>query len=313
MQARLNMNQLAARIMQDRSTLRDFIGGTTRFHMTNLGDTLILNADVGSEPMPFGVRPLAHEQIAEKVGIPFKYYERMRAEKPDLLAHNVNTWFQAQPANRLVRTVGGSVRAFLSDSYRPLDNFDVAENILPKLIELKLEVVSAEITETRLYIQARDTRIQGEVKVGDVVQNGVVITNSEVGRGSLYIAELMYRLRCLNGMVGEDVVRKAHVGGARRGDISFTEEVFKTDTRNATDRAFWMQAVEKLVEVLQLTQAEGSGILNSLCRGGDLSQWGLANAVTAQAHTTENYDRAFEFEQLGTRVIELPRSTFENN
>ena len=37
----------------------------------------------------------------------------------------------------------------------------------------------------------------------------------------------------------------------------------------------------------------------------------LANAVTAMAHDTDNYDRAFEFEQMGTKVVELPRSTFE--
>ena len=341
MKTGLNLNELAARITQDRSTLKDYVGGTSHMRMDNAGHLILQN---GSQ-LDFGVRRIAHEQIAEKVGIPQKYYDRMLAEAPALLALNVNEWFAKEPSVRLVRTIAGEARAFLGEGYRPLDNYDVAEHVIPRMVELGLEVVSSQITESRLYIQARDQRRTGEIVVGDAVQGGVVISNSEVGRGSLSISELIYRLVCKNGMVGGSVVRQAHVGGGRKGNITFAEESFKQSTRTLIDRAFWAQtrdaidsvlsaerfdkriekmkraakvdigapdkAVEAIVEVLQLAKEEGSGILGHLARGGSMTQWGLANAVTAMAHDTDNYDRAFEFEQMGTKVVELPRSTFE--
>ena len=47
-------------------------------------------------------------------------------------------------------------------------------------------------------------------------------------------------------------------------------------------------------------------MLKHLIKGGDLSAWALANAVTRAAADLESYDRATEFEALGGKVIELP-------
>lgn len=60
----------------------------------------------------------AHGQIAQRLDIPAKYYNRMRSEAPALLAANVNNWFQEQPERRMIRTLDGKARAFLSDRYR---------------------------------------------------------------------------------------------------------------------------------------------------------------------------------------------------
>src|SRR5262245_14401480 len=97
----------------------------------------------------------AHGQLSQHLGIPKAYYDRMRAEQPALLAGNVNTWFKADATNkRMLRTLDGQVRAVLSPKYRPLDNFDLANVVLPTLIDRKAEIVSAELTETRMYIKA---------------------------------------------------------------------------------------------------------------------------------------------------------------
>lgn len=339
----LSLADLSTRILSDRASLKDYVGNTRLMTMTDDTKLVLQNG----QRLDLGVRRIAHEQIAEKTGIPFKYYQRMMADQPTLLAANVNRWFQAESAPRLVRTIGGEARAFLADGYRPLDNYDVATHLLPKLLERGLQIVSSQITESRLYIQARTTKIEGEIKKGDIVQSGITITNSEVGRGSLSVSELDFRLVCLNGMVGEDVVRKVHTGGSRRGDVSFAEEAFTESTRRLTDRAFWAQArdavdaalsperfakrlekmkraagveivapaatIDMIVERFALTETDGRGILENFAKGGDVTQWGLANAVTAMAHSEPDYDRAFEFEKLGSKVIELPRSVFENN
>ena len=59
---------------------------------------------------------------------------------------------------------------------------------------------------------------------------------------------------------------------------------------------------------LGLTDDEGKGVLRHLIEGGDLSRYGLYNAVTRQSQDVEDYDRATELERIGAQVIELPKS-----
>jgi hypothetical protein len=277
--------------------------------------------------------------------IPKPYYDRMLADAPDLLARNVNEWLTRQPARKLVRTLDNQVRAILSDSYRPLDNLELAEAVLPKLVDLKAAVVSAEITEHRFYLKAVTDRVQGEVKVGDVIQAGLVVSNSEVELGALRVEELDYRLVCLNGMIRDQAVRKAHLGrNGRAGDaIEDAREYFGDAKRKADDRAFFLKVgdavgamfnaerfnkrldqyreagtraidadpvavVEVAAKRFDLNEAERTSALTHLIRGGDLSHWGLANAVTRAAQDVESYDRATELEALGGTVIELKPS-----
>jgi hypothetical protein len=89
------------------------------------------------------------------------------------------------------------VRAVLSDRYRRLDNFDLAENVLPILQRLEgASFESVELTETKMYLKVVTPRVAFEIAPGDVVQAGIVITNSEVGCGTLSVQPLIYRLVC---------------------------------------------------------------------------------------------------------------------
>ena len=45
--------------------------------------------------------------------------------------------------------------------------------------------------------------------------------------------------------------------------------------------------------------------------GGDLSLWGLSNAITLRAQAVDNYEVASQMEKAGGQVIELPRSKWE--
>ena len=72
-----------------------------------------------------GITKYAHEQIADKTGIPLKYYNKMKETGHlDLLANNINEWMPTKD-RRLVRVLDDNVRALLSDRYRIIDNDDV--------------------------------------------------------------------------------------------------------------------------------------------------------------------------------------------
>jgi Domain of unknown function (DUF932) len=337
----LTLSQLAAKIEGNRALKQDFITSTDALSMAVMEDHKPVLAVPGQGTFP--LLPLAHDQIGGRLGIPSKYYDRMLKEEPRLLVSNVNTWFSKTPEKRMVRTLGGDVRAFLSNRYQRVENEEIANVALPILADIPdVKIVSSEITERRMYIQAVAPRVQGEVKRGDVIQAGVVISNSEVGCGSVSVAAMDWRLICLNGAIAADKFRAYHVG--RR--IEDNAELWASDTLKADDRAVLLKvrdmvkaavdatrfqarlekmadlttvqvtgdpakAVEVLANKIGVTEMERGGILRSLIEGGDLSAWGLLNAVTAQAHTAHTYDRAVEFEAAGGQLIELPRNQWK--
>ena len=172
------------------------------------------NFDLVIGNTPFQLNENAHRQLGLQLKIPAPYYERMRAENPGLLMANVNGWFQQSPdTRRMVRTLDGTARAILSDRYRRIDNYEVAQTVLPIISEMQgARIESCELTDTRMYIKVVNERIQTEVVPGDIVQAGILISNSEVGMGSVSVKPLIYRLVCTNGMVADVGVGKRHVG-----------------------------------------------------------------------------------------------------
>ena len=160
--------QLAQELERQQNGKRDFIADTRELTLSvKSTDEVITVNDHGS----FHVTDNTHKQMANRLGIPQKYYDRMRGEFPDLLENNVNYLFRNTPQRRMIRTLDGNARAFLSDRYRPLDNFDLAEAVLPVMQEAEgIKIISTELTDSRMYIKALFPKIESEIKVGDPVQ-----------------------------------------------------------------------------------------------------------------------------------------------
>ena len=72
-----------------------------------------------------------------------------------------------------------------------------------------------------------------------------------------------------------------------------------------------VKAIEVLGNSLNLTQGEQSDVLRNLIKEGDLSRYGMANALTRTSQDIEDYDRATEFERLGGKVINLPQKEWQ--
>jgi len=343
-----SISELAQEVREIRDYGKDFSVDTRAMESFDAVTSTDVKFLLGGVDQPHAATDLAHGQIAAAAKIPKAYYDRMRGECPRLLASNINHWWtEGDPKKRLVRTDSrdNSIRAFLSDRYRPLDNFELMSAVMPQFENSNLEMKSCELTESRLYLKAVSPRLTGDVAVGDTVQGGIVVSNSEVGQGSLRIDEFLYRLVCTNGMTQETSVRKTHLGRSTGVDsVDSASEFYKDETRKLDDAAFWAKirdAVEAIfdakrweerldqlretterriegdipqaVEVVQrrfaMSDEETSDVLNNLIRGGDsLTQWGLANAITRAAENRSSYDRATEFEQFGGRLINLKPS-----
>jgi len=240
----LTLTELAQKIESEQANRNDYVADSRNLVATT-EKTLNLFG-VGE----FTPTQHAHGQIANHTGIPKRYYDRMVLDQPDLWAENVNTWLHEEkdkPEKRMVRTIGDSVRAFLSDRYRTLDNYELSEALFPILAEKEVEIVSADVTETKMYIKVVDPKLRGRVNWGeghnfgraadDEIIWGATISNSEVGAGSLQVSTMTLSSWCSNLMIVGKEFRKYHVGRA----IDDTGAYYKDETRQADDRATFLK------------------------------------------------------------------------
>lgn len=340
----ISLKEMAIEIERQSQLKEDFLVDTRNLKLEPCESDVYLHLyDKGREPLePLAVNPIAHRQLGTHLKIPAAYYDRMLSTHPGLLAQNVNAWFEKEPSKRMLRTMGGTARAFLSNRYRRIDNLEIAKTVLPILGEMKgARFESCQVTDSRMYIKVVNTRLEAEVVPGDIVQAGVVISNSEVGLGSVCIQPLVYRLVCSNGMIINDAqTRRNHVGRVNESEESFL--LYSERTLAAEDHAFVLKiqdtvkaAVEearfsqvvgmmKQAKTAQMntldvpgivrltskefhiTEDESTGILQHLIEGNDLTQYGLSNAVTRHSQDIANYDRATELESIGYNILSMP-------
>ena len=238
-------------------------------------------------------------------------------------------------------------RALLSDRYRRIDNMEIASAVLPLFAgQPDMEVMSCEVTEHRMYLKIVNKRLEADVVPGDTVQGGVIISNSEVGLGAVSVQPLLYRLVCSNGLCVNDLgERRTHVGRATKA-VDDGYALYSDEALIAEDKAFMLKlrditmaaieetrfdtVVDKLRETTQvkitgrvqdvieltgknygLNQPEQDNILNYLIQGGDLSLYGLTNAITRASQDVESYDRATALEGIGWQVATMPAAQWK--
>ena len=235
--------EVLTELQRQSAAKQDFIGPAQAFRLEPDGQTFRISHQSGGAQEVFGTSDLFHRQVGSTLGIPAKYYDQMRTQKPDLLAENVNAWFSDRDQSYMIRSMdygtGRIARALLSDRYRRIDNLEVATAVLPLFAGQEgMEIVSSAVTESKLFIKIVNHRLEMAVVPGDYVQAGVVISNSEVGLGAVSVQPLVYRLVCSNGAIVNDFgERKAHVGRAAKAmEDSFN--LYSDETMEAEDKAF---------------------------------------------------------------------------
>ena len=145
-----SLTDLALEIERQQQAKKDYIVSTDVIEMKSDGEGRF-SLDVDAINGTFGIKDTAHDQIGQYTEIPSKYYDRMRKESPELLTLNVNHWLHSTPERRMLRTLDGDARAFLSSRYRRIDNAQIAETVLPIIMQMKgAKVESCEITDTKM-------------------------------------------------------------------------------------------------------------------------------------------------------------------
>ena len=302
-----SIQDVSREILRQQEAKADYLVATDRLYMDTYGDSpviRVLDREGIDQIEPLEIQQTAHQQIGTYLDIPSKYYDRMLQRDPALLSYNVNRWFQKEPEQKLLRTMDGKARAFLSNRYRRIDNLDIARVVLPIIGEMEgARFESCEITDDRMYLKVVNPRLQAEVIPGDIVQAGIMISNSETGLGAVNIQPLIYRLVCSNGIVLkiQDTVRAA-VDEARFSTVLERMRESKQAQLNTQDLPGLVKLAGSSFGILE---EEGKGVLQHLIEDGDFTLYGLANAVTRFSQDVESYDRATKLEKIGYSVMTM--------
>jgi len=337
--------------MDRRSGLKaDFVADTREMDLQVVGEDDNKKMIVGLDGQGF-FQPTEHasRQIAARAGIPWTYYNKVMQDSPELLKTNVRHWWDNKPEKRMIRTMDTTARAFLSDRYKRVENEQVTQIALEAISQHDDAVVlSADVTDNKLYLKFLFPEITGEVKDGDIMRAGVMVSNSEIGAGSLNVQAFTYRDYCTNGMVfGSQEMfgfKRIHRGGRVIEGVDY--QVLSDEAVEADDKALMLQvrdtvkaagsqelfdkmmdqmksaadssqiiAPEKGIELLGqeigLTDTERSRALINLIEDRDYSKWGALNAVTKLANDADTYDRATELETFGGRILQMPLRQWE--
>lgn len=344
-----SIENLYGELIRQREARMDLIANTRSLSVSTENGISTLSIFTDKDIYNFKVTDIAHRQIADRLGIPFKYYERMMNEYPKLLDENINSWLKFKSEKRMLRTLDGKLRAFLSSRYRRLDNLELVDHILPVIAQMKnCSIASCDITETHLYLKVINKSMKAEITEGDIVQAGFVVSNSEIGLGALKVEPLVYRLVCKNGMISKDYAHKKYHTGRNVEDTDNAYELYSDETLKADDKAYFMKVqdiisaavdetkfmltVDKMrqaksiktgdnpvetVEVLGdkylLNKNERASVLRHFIMDGNFSQFGLVNAVTRTSQDVEDYNRATELERIGGTILEDSVKTKKNN
>ena len=185
-----------------------------------------------------------------------------------------------------------------------------------------------------------------KVPSGDVCP-AIMVRNSEVGFGNGEVVGGLLDGGCTNlaWMFKQRGMKKMHIGAR----LEVGEEMYRwlsDETQKVTDEAIFLQfrdavrvaisvegfddLIEQVsattlnkieadpVKVVELTarkfmfnDTQRASILTHLVNGGDLSQFGLSNAVTSMANEQIDYDVSSLAEGVGGKIIELPKSEWK--
>lgn len=247
---------------------RDLCSNQGEIKVRNAGEPVLTADGVTPTHLTLTASNVFDEGLSAKLGLPRAYLRTMRENGwYDLVDANVNRLLHGyttpdgqvvrEPDARrfLVRTFKGEngetgfARAFLSDSYKTIDNWNILQSVVQGMQAAGLDahvVHSADLTNRRMYMKVvvpeisvlapellKDYRSPFSGRRGadnPVVFAGFVIGNSETGNGSFFIRPELQIQVCDNGMtIKQDVISKRHLGSKIEDDgiVKYSEETMR--------------------------------------------------------------------------------------
>ena len=260
----------------------------------------------------------AMNQLCLKIGVPKKYLERCPKE---LMDRNVNEWLPEVKDNVKFRCKNTLIRGMVSEKYVPLDNITIASISQDLMGHKNINIVKFDLTDQSFNLRLVFPDLSKEIKkskVGDIVQVGVHVTNSEVGASAVHIYALVFRLKYTNGLIStggdDEILNQRHIG-IRMNELKsrFGEAIGKAAKVGAdmVEQFIASQDVPvndpmKVIEDLakdRFTEKFTDQVKTAFQSEPDNSRFGIVNALTLASQTMNNMDARLEVEQFATKYM----------
>lgn len=213
------------------------------------------------------IRDKVIPQLCERLtpGVPTKFFRKLVETRDNRALELANGLLADCGKKRLVRTLDGQVRAFLSNSYRVIDNYDIAVTALDTAREQGADVLEASLSDTRMhlklinrnlweaiddvrqnapsskwytgglgdqgYLKRVAARTDGDLPGGPgTVHPVVTVSNSETGHGTFHVRIGILQAICFNLATVEKVAKEIHLGGAIEEGI-YSDETISLDSQ----------------------------------------------------------------------------------
>ena len=221
--------------------IRDLMVPTGR---TNMDNAIRFGFDPNSKKITaqvkeeeFTISNFSMGQFSDRYGIPRNYVRSLMAgdsRHRELLVHNLNeqnSWAKAE--RNLLRVVDGQINGFLSDRYSRINSAYLIKSFIDGMKKFGAEFSGAIMTDSRLFIEA----VIPKIIYIDTPKNGNVgmlfgarLRTSDFGNGKLEIRAFGMQVICSNGMVGETMMSKVHLGSRIPDDLKLSAETYYKDS-----------------------------------------------------------------------------------
>lgn len=208
-QRNIGLGSLVTLLKDQRTRAVDVIAGAGAIRC--IDGSLMLNTepDLSADGVTlttgtYAMNDIAMSGIATKLDIDLRYMRRMARENVPLLDDNVNSWLERDRRRFLVRCLRGDAgvgvaRAFLSDRYARIDNYDVMLAALDGIRNsgVNTTVANCDLSDRRLYLRVvspdvqvaapqllKNYRSPFDGRRGSdlpIISGGFLLTNSETG------------------------------------------------------------------------------------------------------------------------------------
>src|SRR5262245_48717916 len=199
---------------------------------------------------------------------------------------------------------------------------DVAASLqLPQILSVFSEEISCrsgqviDVYVAPSFVQARSVLPRfAEARPDDRLQAGVAL---RAARGDIRVHPYLFRAVCCNGQIRVEAVQSRKLVGLEQLPVAqaldvlrqavagcCAEEAFSDAMERVRDgaTAIVIEAIQMMARMARSQRHELVEIERRFQREGDLTRYGLANAVTSVARDTSDRRRRWDLEELGGAI-----------
>lgn len=246
------------------------------------------------------LKQYAFEQLLYKLDYPKKLWEKL----PHQMATMDMNWLiqntLSQSEDIMIRMQDeNQARALLSKHYTPFDILELLELVQPHAADGIVRWKHFDEVTFHMSISFKHTAT--EVKVGEVVEHGIHISNSEVGARSITIAGFVYVLTCTNGNVSEQnnggMFRMRHIGNGDKVEGMVKSAIQQAQISSEGLVAGFKRAVNVAIE-------EPYQVMENLAKRGEMTMEQMRSCLDAYMLAPEHAGSLYGVSQAISRAAQ---------